>query len=181
MPQTQLVKLEQANADVTRDVAAIFVAIPPDEAAAACTWALGRGAHVFCEKPLGLSAEQARSVQDVAVAHRARLGAGFNYRYLPGVTFLKEAIVSGRIGEVYSLRMYLGHGGRPGMEREWKLSAARAGGGALIDPGIHLVDLARFLFGSATATHELHRGAVVFGASMSKTRATPCLLAAMSR
>jgi predicted dehydrogenase len=44
----------------------------------------------------------------------------------------------------------MGHGGRPGMETEWKLKLARAGGGALIDPGIHLVDLSLHLFGAQT-------------------------------
>jgi predicted dehydrogenase len=134
---------------------AVFVAVPHHEAAKAARWALSRGAHVLCEKPLGLDLAEARSVAALALAKGKKLCTGFNYRYLSGVQALRDLLRDRSLGTIYRLRMMMGHGGRPGMEREWKLKKAYAGGGALIDPGIHLIDLARFFFGEARAASSL--------------------------
>jgi predicted dehydrogenase len=48
------------------------------------------------------------------------------------------------------MRCVMGHGGRPGMEKEWKTSKEMCGGGALLDPGIHILDLVRHLAGPIT-------------------------------
>ncbi len=127
---------------------AVFIAVPHDLALACCRWALARGAHVLCEKPMGISLAQAEEI--AALARQANLvfGAGFNYRYLPGVAALRDLVRAGDLGELFRVRIAMGHGGRAGMEKEWKLKRARAGGGALIDPGVHLVDLAHHLFGA---------------------------------
>jgi len=126
---------------------AVVVAVPHNLAAHVCIWALDQGAHVLCEKPLGISSAEARAIKGQAAARQRVVGTGFNYRYLAGIECLRGLLGSGSLGSVYRVRMMIGHGGRPGMEREWKLNRALAGGGALIDPGIHLVDLARHLFG----------------------------------
>jgi predicted dehydrogenase len=131
----------------------IFIAVPHDLARDTCLWALAQGAHVLCEKPMGLTSAQAREIEAAVKKAGVRFGAGFNYRYLPAVRMLQWMAAEKRFGEVFSARFHVGHGGRPGMEKEWKVKKARAGGGALIDPGIHLLDLARFLFGELTAEH----------------------------
>jgi predicted dehydrogenase len=66
---------------------------------------------------------------------------------MAGVRHLVDDVAGGRLGEVVSVSLHLGHGGRPGDESTWKLDPARAGGGALLDPGIHLLDLALLLAG----------------------------------
>lgn len=132
---------------------AIFVAVPHDAARDACLWAFARGAHVLCEKPMGLNPEEAEEIALAAGRAGRRFCAGFNYRYLAGVSALRDLLESGRLGDLHRLRLSMGHGGRPGMELEWKLKRARAGGGALIDPGIHLIDLARHLAGPETLRH----------------------------
>jgi predicted dehydrogenase len=126
---------------------AIFVAVPHDMALKSCRWAFDQGAHVLCEKPMGLNLAQAEAIAAAAGKAQRFFGAGFNYRYLAGVSALRELIGARKLGEIYRVRLAMGHGGRPGMEKEWKLQRARAGGGALIDPGIHLVDLALHLIG----------------------------------
>jgi predicted dehydrogenase len=127
---------------------AVLVAVPHDVALETCVWALERGASVLCEKPMGISLEQAQKIAVSVKAAGKQFCAGFNYRYLPGVVALRKLVREGELGELFRVRMIMGHGGRPGMETEWKLERARAGGGALIDPGIHLIDLAQHIFGA---------------------------------
>lgn len=140
--------LEELGNDDKAD--AVLIAVPHDLALRSCRWAYGRGAHVLCEKPMGLTLSQARQIAAAAESAGRQFCGGFNYRYLPGVAALRTLVREGRLGELYRVRLMMGHGGRPGMESEWKLKRARAGGGALIDPGIHLVDLALHLFGPQT-------------------------------
>ncbi|TAK71675.1 MAG: Gfo/Idh/MocA family oxidoreductase [Betaproteobacteria bacterium] len=128
-------------------VDAIFIAIPHDLAHSACRWALERKAHVLCEKPLGITLAEAGAIRSQSKAAGLHLCAGFNYRFLSGVAAMRDLLREGGLGDLHRVRICMAHGGRPGMEAEWKLQRKRAGGGALIDPGIHLVDLVRHLFG----------------------------------
>lgn len=131
----------------------VMIAVPHDLALSACQWAFARGAHVLCEKPMGLALEQAEIIAAEAEKAGRHFCAGFNYRYLPGVSALRELLRKGDLGQLYRLRLAMGHGGRPGMETEWKVKRSRAGGGAIIDPGIHLIDLALYLAGPETLQH----------------------------
>lgn len=128
---------------------AIFVAVPHDLALPVCDRAFSLGAHVLCEKPMGLSHSQALKIEALAKAANRKFGAGFNKRFLPGVSALKKLVDDGAFGKFHRMRIAMAHGGRPGMEKEWKLKRSRAGGGALIDPGIHLIDLTRYIFSDA--------------------------------
>lgn len=134
-------------------VDAVFVAVPHDEAASAAAWAIDRGAHVLCEKPLGISLAEAEGLRSRAAAKGVRLSSGFNYRFLPAITTLHGWLRGGLLGEIHAVHIHLAHGGRPGMDAEWKVQKRRAGGGALIDPGIHLLDLVRYLFGEPEVEH----------------------------
>jgi predicted dehydrogenase len=62
----------------------------------------------------------------------------------------RRLIREGGYGDVMFLRARYGHGGRVGYEREWRADPAVSGGGELIDQGIHLIDLTRFLVGDAS-------------------------------
>jgi predicted dehydrogenase len=66
---------------------------------------------------------------------------GYNYRFLPGVAAATRALESGRIGRLRTLDMLLGHGGHPRSAEGWKLQPERAGGGVILDPGVHLLDI----------------------------------------
>ncbi|HLK48717.1 MAG TPA: Gfo/Idh/MocA family oxidoreductase [Bryobacteraceae bacterium] len=122
----------------------VIVATPHDTAAAILSAVLPWGSRVLVEKPLGRSLEEARAIAAIS-RFPDQLWVGFNYRFFPGV---REAICdarSGRFGPLVNVTMILGHGGAPGMERGWKFDPVRAGGGCLIDPGVHLLDLCRLL------------------------------------
>jgi 1,5-anhydro-D-fructose reductase (1,5-anhydro-D-mannitol-forming) len=120
----------------------VVIALPHDTTVPIALKALeGRG-DVLIEKPLGRDLREANLL---AEAGGNRLKVGFNYRFYPGI---RKAIVDarkGRFGEMISVEFQLGHGCAPGQEKTWKLNAERAGGGCLIDPGIHLLDLCLLL------------------------------------
>lgn len=127
-----------------------FLAVPHDQTVAILPDLLAAGAHTLVEKPLGRTVVEARSLAALAEGSSARVGVGFNYRHYPAIARAKQLLQDGSLGQPLLLRMLVGHGGRPEYAAEWKLIRARAGGGALLDPGIHLIDLARFLLGELT-------------------------------
>lgn len=131
---------------LNEDVDAVVVAVPHFLSHEVTAAALGSGKHVLCEKPVGMTAAQCR---DLISRRRAGqvLTAGFNYRFYPGVRLAHQMIRNGNIGVLTHVRSVLGHGGRPGMESEWKTSKQLCGGGALLDPGIHVLDLVRHIAG----------------------------------
>jgi len=96
--------------------------------------------NVLIEKPLGRSLNECNEI----LANKpqdTRLAVGFNYRFYPGIRSAIMDAINGRFGKIISVNMVLGHGNSPGMEKTWKLDPIKCGGGALIDPGIHLLDL----------------------------------------
>lgn len=109
--------------------------------------ALAAGKHVLCEKPLGRNAQEAKQMVDAARAAGRLLKVGFNHRFHPGVWRAHELAVAGAIGPLISIRAAYGHGGRPGYDQEWRANADLAGGGELLDQGVHIVDLCRWFLG----------------------------------
>jgi predicted dehydrogenase len=122
----------------------LVVCTPHDIAPAIAKQTLGRGINVLLEKPLGRNLDEC----DAIIASRrdgARLNVGFNYRFYPGIEAAILDAQAGRFGALISVNMVLGHGNSPGMDKSWKLDPVRCGGGCLIDPGVHALDLALLL------------------------------------
>jgi predicted dehydrogenase len=86
-----------------------------------------------------------REARELFQAGGDRLKVGFNYRFYPGIRKAVEDARNKRFGDLISVDFELGHGCFPGQEKTWKLNQERAGGGCLIDPGIHLLDLCLLL------------------------------------
>jgi predicted dehydrogenase len=126
----------------------VVIACPHDGATGYACHALQSGHHILLEKPLGRNDEEAKQIADAAEQAKRQVFVGLNYRFMPGVKSLVEDWRSGHFGKPIALRMQLGHGGKPGDEKTWKLDPIRCGGGALLDPGIHLLDLAILITGS---------------------------------
>ncbi len=78
------------------------------------------------------------------------LKTGFNHRFHPAVKRAKELADEGAIGKIFNIRAAYGHGGRPGMEKEWRASKNLCGGGELLDQGVHVIDLIRWFGGEVT-------------------------------
>lgn len=113
--------------------------------------ALEQGMHTFSEKPPG------RSVNDVKLMIEAEKNAkdcilkfGFNHRFHYGVMEAKAIVDSGRYGELLWGRGIYGKAGGLSFENSWRSDKDLAGGGILLDQGIHMVDLLRYFLGDFT-------------------------------
>ena len=120
---------------------AAIIAVPHDRAVELATAVLRAGRPVLIEKPLGVTADQARRLEELAEGMACRSFVGYNYRFLPAVRTILEVACSGQLGRLRNLDLLLGHGGHAKSEESWKLDPIRAGGGVLLDPGVHLLDL----------------------------------------
>ncbi|MBB6414607.1 Gfo/Idh/MocA family protein [Streptomyces sp. AK010] len=111
------------------------------------------GKHIWIEKPVGLTAEDAGAVAD-AVAQAGVQGAvGFNYRNAPAVEAARELIASGEIGTVthVRVRLFSDYAAHPEGALTWRYERERGGSGVLGDLASHGVDLARHLLGDITS------------------------------
>lgn len=117
------------------------------------------GKHVFCEKPLARTAEEAKSMLDAVEKAGVKHQVAFNYRFVPAVVQARKLIESGKLGRIYHWRaVYLQEWGMdPKMPTSWRFQKDIAGSGALGDLGAHIIDLARFLVGEPTKVMGLTR------------------------
>ena len=81
------------------------------------------------------------------------LKTGFNHRFHPAIWQAKQRVNNGEIGKILNIRARYGHGGRPGMEKEWRASKDLCGGGELLDQGVHVIDLIRWFGGDITEVY----------------------------
>jgi predicted dehydrogenase len=111
--------------------------------------AIEAGAHVLVEKPMAPRAADARTMVDAAAGAKRVLMVAMQRRYGPLEMIIKQALEAGAIGKPYFFRGRLSHGGpetwAPG--QEWFMDAGQAGGGATLDLGVHVADLARWYLG----------------------------------
>ena len=132
----------------------ITVAVPHDIAGAIAIRCLEAGANVLIEKPLGRTLDEGSAIA-AAQQRPGQLTVGFNYRFFAGVRELIEDVRAGSFGVLTKVSITLGHGGSPGDEKTWKLDRRRAGGGCLIDPGVHALDLLLQILGPDLRAHSL--------------------------
>jgi predicted dehydrogenase len=129
------------------DVDVVVVATPNGLLAELGVAALEAGRHVLLEKPMGRGVAEARRLAEAADASGCQLKVGFNHRYHPGLERARALVAEGAIGRVINLRARYGHGSRPGCETEWRADPAMAGGGELLDQGVHVADLFHWFAG----------------------------------
>ncbi len=109
--------------------------------------ALKAGAHVFCEKPMAMNAEEAEEMLAVSKETGKRIMIDFSYRFTPQSQQLKKEIESGLLGDIYYAdTKWLRRRGLPGFGG-WFGQKELSGGGPLIDLGVHRLDLALWLMG----------------------------------
>ena len=107
------------------------------------------GKHVLVEKPMAINASDSREMIDTARKNNCKLQVGNMWRYHPEVLFVKEAIEKGHIGEVVKVKGYGIHVNKG--PRGWFVEKKLAGGGMLIDMGIHAINTIRFVLGNPKA------------------------------
>ena len=105
------------------------------------------GCHVLCEKPMAMNAREAREMLAAAKKTKRRLMINFSYRFTEQAWALKQQVDRGVLGDVYFGRtVWHRRRGMPGFGG-WFGKKALAGGGPLIDLGVHRLDLALWLMG----------------------------------
>ncbi|MDI9829929.1 Gfo/Idh/MocA family oxidoreductase [Streptomyces sp. KAU_LT] len=111
------------------------------------------GKHLWIEKPVGLTAGDARAVADAAARAGVRSAVGFNYRNAPAVETARDLIASGDLGTVthVRIRLFSDYAAHPQGALTWRYERERGGSGVLGDLASHGVDLARFLLGDIAA------------------------------
>ncbi len=132
-----------------QDIGLIDVSTPGGSHAEIAIAAAESGKHVWCEKPLANSLQEARMMQE-AIERAGVVGfVNFNYRRVPAVQLAKQLIDSGQIGQIRHWRaVYLQDWiVDPEFALVWRLRKEEAGSGSLGDIGAHIADLARFLVG----------------------------------
>ncbi|MFE1749409.1 Gfo/Idh/MocA family protein [Streptomyces anandii] len=107
------------------------------------------GKHLWIEKPVGLTADDARAVADAAAKTGVAGTVGFNYRNAPAVAAAREMVAAGEIGAVTHVRIRLlsDYAAHPDGALTWRYERERGGSGVLGDLASHGVDLARHLLG----------------------------------
>jgi len=132
----------------------LFVCMPNYLAADVTIAGLERGLHVFCEKPPGRDlADIVRVREHERKRPGQKLMYGFNHRYHDSVRDARRIIESGRLGELIDLRGVYGKSAIIRFDSEWRTQRALAGGGILLDQGIHMVDMMRLFAGDFTDVH----------------------------
>lgn len=108
--------------------------------------------NIYCEKPLVGIYEEEKKLVNSAEAHNIKNQVGFVLRYLPAVIRSKKIIEEGIIGEVINFNCHMYHQSylNPLRPVSWRLKKAESGGGALVDLGIHMIDLVRYILGPVT-------------------------------
>ena len=125
------------------------------DAVSVCTWnaahaeatiaALNAGCNVLCEKPMAMNTEQALAMEEAAKRNGKLLMIGFVRRFGNDADILKKFIDAGTMGDLYFAKAtYLRRSGCPG---GWFGDKRYSGGGPLIDLGVHVIDLCRYLAG----------------------------------
>jgi len=116
---------------------------------------LKKGLHVFCEKPPGRSFEDIAKVVKIEKQYPdQKLMYGFNHRYHDSVREAMKIVNSNELGEIINLRGVYGKSQLVTFNQpDWRTKREVAGGGVLLDQGIHMVDLMRLFAGEFTQVH----------------------------
>ena len=124
----------------------VVIATPSARHFAQATAALERGIPVFCQKPLGRTGAEVRAMVESARAAGVLLGVDLSYRFTQAMRRMREVVARGEIGNVYAANLVFHNAYGP--DKPWFYDLALAGGGCVIDLGIHLVDLAFWMLDS---------------------------------
>lgn len=130
------------------DLDALFVCMSNDMAAVVTIASLKRGLHVFCEKPPARNLEEFSQVLRCACQFpKLKLKYGFNHRYHDSVRDALRIVREGELGRVLNMNGVYGKSKMVDFHTDWRCQRAAAGGGILLDQGIHMVDLMRLFVG----------------------------------
>jgi predicted dehydrogenase len=128
----------------------MFVCTPHENICSYVNYGLSKGWNILAEKPLG------RKLEEVKGMKFKNTFVGFNYRFYKGVAQLLKDCKEKVFGDLISVSMTLALGDAPRTEKTWRLNPKPAGRGAILDPGIHLIDLMFQITDKPLKTHAFH-------------------------
>jgi predicted dehydrogenase len=141
------------------DIDIIDVCVPNAQHLPVFEAAIANGKHVYMDKPLCCTLDEARAMLALVQAHPELVcQMTFQYRFVPAMLRAKELMEAGALGDVYSLRVCYLHAGYvdPMRPISWRLDTAQSGrGGALFDLSSHVIDLTQFLLGDIAQVSHL--------------------------
>lgn len=116
--------------------------------------AITAGKHVYCEKPLAVSVDEAEQMTAAAQAKGVKTMVAFNNVKTPAAMLAKQIIDSGQIGRPMRFRGWFDQGffNDPDLPFSWRCTRKEAGSGALGDLGSHVISVAQYLMGPVTET-----------------------------
>jgi len=131
--------VEAIIADPTID--AVVICMPNHHNKPTTIAALAAGKHVFCEKPPCFNGAEMREIIEAEKASGKVLMYGFNHRHHAAIVKMKELVDSGQFGRVIWMRGRYGKSVDAAYLNTWRSDPEKAGGGILLDQGIHMLDL----------------------------------------
>lgn len=140
------------------DVDIVHICTPNDAHLPALRAAIRAGKHIYCDKPLTATADEAAEVESLLGGYRGVGQMTFQYRFLPATLRARQLIDEGRIGPITHFRAEYLHAGSVDRTRplNWKADATR-GGGVIADLLSHVIDLVGHLIGSIEPTYAVRR------------------------
>jgi UDP-N-acetylglucosamine 3-dehydrogenase len=139
---------------VLEETDAVVLSTPPKFHAEVARDCIEGGVHVFTEKPVALSSEEAKTLVERGSEREIQYAISRQYREAPAIRLLHALVERGTIGEIQSVRA------RFGDETDWEFASTYrvtedlAGGGVLSDKGPHLMDVVRWILGDELAVEE---------------------------
>ena len=132
---------------------AVMACVPDHPKVKILTYCIENRKHVLVEKPLWASSEEEiLALEDLAVSRGVIVYTAYNHRFEPHYVRMRDLIASGKLGEIYSCRMFYGNGtARLVRNSSWR----DQGAGVLTDLGSHLLDTCRFWFGDISGNFKL--------------------------
>ena len=141
---------------------AVYIASPLRNHKEQIIAAAKAGKHILCEKPMCLTVEDEKEMEKFCREQGVKLGVGFMMRFHGAHEEMKRIIASGGIGEIVSAYAVF-NSDYPANEKLWRQSKANSAGGAMMDMGIHCIDLLRYISGmdaqlvTAVCGNQIHK------------------------
>tara|TARA_B100000780_G_C21124719_1_gene455997 strand:- start:1209 stop:2210 length:1002 start_codon:yes stop_codon:yes gene_type:complete len=100
--------------------------------------------NLILEKPFGMSYKQSEEINK-NINYNQKVFVALNYRFFNGIKKMLNDIKNKKFGKLYSVEINFGHGHNPEVLNSWKLKKKYAGGGVILDPGIHVINLIQLM------------------------------------
>lgn len=132
-----------------RDLDAVSICLPSSLHEAAVVAAANAGKHIFCEKPLDIALDKIDRMIEAAKRNRVKLGCAYQLRTMPEAIAVRQAVQRGLLGRMVLGDAYMKYYRSPEYYKSagWRGTWKYDGGGALMNQGIHGIDLIRWLMG----------------------------------